>query len=84
MLCITENKADGKHRVIFQLIGGNADFPFIASDYHLTIVPADTGKGDWIKGIGTGAYSQTKFEPGVISKGKLNPKFFQEKPRSLR
>ena len=34
---IQDIKADGKYRVIFELSGGNADFPFIASDYHLTI-----------------------------------------------
>jgi len=75
---ITEIKADGKNRVIFKLSGGNADFPFIASDYHLTIVPAGTGGDDWIKGIGTGAYIQTEFEPGVVSKGKRNPNFFKK------
>jgi len=71
-------KADGKYRVIFELSGGNADFPFIASDYHLTIQPAETGKEDWIKGIGTGAYIQTEFKPGVVSKGKRNPNFFKK------
>jgi peptide/nickel transport system substrate-binding protein len=48
------------------------------SDYHLTIVPAGTSGDDWIKGIGTGAYIQTKFEPGVVSIGKRNPNFFKE------
>ena len=35
---IKEVKADGKHTVVFTLDGGNADFAFIMSDYHLTIV----------------------------------------------
>ena len=74
---IKDIKADGKHRVTFDLSGGNADFPFIISDYHLTIVPANTGKEDWIKGIGTGAYIQTRFEPGLVSRGKRNPNFFK-------
>ena len=74
---IQDIRADGKYRVIFELSGGNADFPFIASDYHLTIQPAETGKEDWIKGIGTGAYIQTKFEPGVVSMGKRNPNYFK-------
>ncbi|MDP7381919.1 MAG: ABC transporter substrate-binding protein, partial [Alphaproteobacteria bacterium] len=30
-------KADGKHAVVFELKGGNADFPFVASDYHIAI-----------------------------------------------
>jgi peptide/nickel transport system substrate-binding protein len=75
---ITDIKADGKHTVVFTLDGGNADFPFIMSDYHLTIVPAGTAGDDWIKGVGTGAYIQTKFEPGIVSIGKRNPNFFKE------
>jgi peptide/nickel transport system substrate-binding protein len=75
---IKDIKADGKHTLVFALDGGNADFPYIMSDYHLTIVPAGTSGDDWIKGIGTGAYIQTKFEPGVVSIGKRNPNFFKE------
>jgi hypothetical protein len=33
-------KADGKDTVVFTLEGGNADFAYIASDYHLPIMPA--------------------------------------------
>ena len=65
-------------RLVFTLDGGNADFPYIMSDYHLTIVPAGTAGDDWIKGIGTGAYIQSKFEPGMVSVGKRNPNFFKE------
>ena len=75
---IKDIKADGKDRLIFTLDGSNADFPYIMSDYHLTIVPAGTSGDDWIKGIGTGAYIQTKFEPGIVSAGKRNPNFFKE------
>jgi peptide/nickel transport system substrate-binding protein len=50
--------------VVFTLKGGNADFPFIMSDYHLTIFPA--GTTDIAKnGIGTGGYILESFEPGV-------------------
>ena len=75
---IKDIKADGKDTLVFTLDGGNADFPYIMSDYHLTIVPAGTAGDDWIKGIGTGAYIQTKFEPGIVSVGKRNPNFFKE------
>jgi peptide/nickel transport system substrate-binding protein len=75
---IADIKADGKNTVVFTLSGGNADFPYIASDYHLTIVPAGTKGDDWIKGVGTGAYSIEKFEPGIVSVGKRNPNFFKE------
>ncbi len=75
---ITDIKADGKDTVIFKLSEGNADFPYIASDYHLTIVPAGTKGDDWPKGIGTGAYILEKFEPGIVSIGKRNPNYFKE------
>jgi peptide/nickel transport system substrate-binding protein len=75
---ITDIKADGKNTVIFELSGGNADFPYIASDYHLTIVPAGTKGDDWPKGIGTGAYMMEKLEPGIVSVGKRNPNYFKE------
>ena len=38
---ITGIKADGKHTVVFSLEAGNADFPFIVSDYHLPIMPSE-------------------------------------------
>ena len=52
-------KADGKHRVIFDLKSPNADFPFIVSDYHISIRPA----GDMASGVGTGGYIVQNFEP---------------------
>jgi peptide/nickel transport system substrate-binding protein len=75
---IKDIKSDGKDTLVFTLDGGNADFPFFMSDYHLTIVPAGTAGDDWMKGIGTGAYILTKFEPGIVSVGKRNPNFFKE------
>ena len=62
---ITGIKADGKHTVVFSLEAGNADFPFIVSDYHLPIMPSEGGKPDWQAGIGAGAYRIKSFEPGV-------------------
>src|SRR6516162_8071253 len=37
---VKELKADDKTTVVVELEGGNADFPYIASDYHLPIMPA--------------------------------------------
>lgn len=73
---ITEIKTDGKYTVTFKLNGGNADFPFIMSDYHLVMVPA--GTTDFEKGMGTGAYELVSFEPGVRSLAKRNPNYFKE------
>lgn len=72
---ITEIKADGKHRVIFTLNGGNADFPYIMSDFHLTIQPA--GDKNYNAGIGTGGYIMDRFEPGVRCLVKRNPNYWK-------
>jgi ABC-type transport system substrate-binding protein len=40
---IKEIKKDGDNRVIFELDGGNADFPYIVSDYHIMIMPSVDG-----------------------------------------
>jgi peptide/nickel transport system substrate-binding protein len=32
-------KADGAETVVFELDGGNADFPYTVSDYHMPIMP---------------------------------------------
>jgi peptide/nickel transport system substrate-binding protein len=62
---IKEIKADGKDKVVFTLNSGNADFPFIVSDYHLAILPSKDGKIDATSGIGTGGYTIESYEPGV-------------------
>ena len=54
--------------VIFELSGGNADFPYTVSDYHMPIMPKnDDGSVDWQSGIRTGAYKLEKFDPGVTA-----------------
>ena len=50
---ISSIKADGANRVIIELSGANADFPFIVSDYHLSIMPVVGGQLDVGSGIGT-------------------------------
>ncbi len=76
---VTELKADGKDKVFFKLSGGNADFPYIVSDYHLAIMPANKdGSVDWQSGVGTGAYVKQTFEPGVRGTYKRNPNYWKE------
>jgi len=72
---ITEIKAEDKYTVSFTLESGSADFPFLMSDYHLTICPA--GTTDFMKNIGTGAYQQVNFEPGVGALAKKNSNYFK-------
>jgi len=75
---ITDIKADGKNTVIFTLKEGNADFPFIASDYHIPIIPKGTKGKDHEKGIGTGPMALKAWEPGVRFLGTRNPNYFRE------
>jgi peptide/nickel transport system substrate-binding protein len=63
-------------QVIFTLVEGNADFPALMSDYHLSIFPARDGGGiDWESGIGTGAFKLDSFEPGVAIRLLRNPEY---------
>jgi peptide/nickel transport system substrate-binding protein len=71
---ISDIKADGKSTVIFTLTGGNADFPYVMSDYHLTISPAGD---DFLAGIGTGGYVVKTYEPGVRCFVVRNPNYFK-------
>src|SRR6056297_3069272 len=63
---VTDIRADGEHAVIFTLSTGNADLPYLLSDYHLVIQPAKEDGGiDWANGIGCGPYKVTEFKPGI-------------------
>ncbi len=67
--------ADGAETVVFELDGGNADFPYIISD--IPVMPAKEGGVDWESGIRTGPYMLEKFEPGVIATFNKNPNYFK-------
>jgi peptide/nickel transport system substrate-binding protein len=60
---IQEMKKLSPNQVQITLSSGNADLPFVLTDYHLLVVP--NGFTDWAKPDGTGAYALEKFEPGV-------------------
>lgn len=60
---------DDDHTVTFQLSTGNADLPWLMTDYHLAICPAnDDGTIDWQSGDGTGPYKIVENEFGVASR----------------
>jgi peptide/nickel transport system substrate-binding protein len=75
---IADLKADGKDTVVFTMKTGNADFPFIISDYHLAILPSKDGKVDATAGIGSGGYTIESFEPGVRTKLKRFPNYWKD------
>ncbi|MFX0541398.1 ABC transporter substrate-binding protein [Roseovarius sp. S4756] len=65
--------------VIFKLDGGNADFPFILSDYHLPVLPADGEAGiDWKSGDGCGSYKIRDFNAGVSTTFERNENHWRD------
>ncbi len=57
---------DDDYTVTFKLSSGNADLPWLMTDYHLAICPAkDDGTIDWASGDGTGPYKLGDHEFGV-------------------
>ena len=74
---VADIQAEGSERVIFTLKSGNADFPYIVSDYHLPIMPAKDGKADWQSGNRTGPFIFVNFEPGVIGQAQEESQLLQ-------
>ncbi|MEQ8813943.1 MAG: ABC transporter substrate-binding protein [Thalassobaculum sp.] len=75
---ITSLKADGDN-VVLTLEAGNADLPYLLSDYHIGIMPSSgDGKVDWKSGAGTGGYIIKAFEPGVRSFLERNPNYWKQ------
>lgn len=65
---VTEITADGDLVVVVELESGNADFPFIMTDYHLPVMPAnDDGTMNWQDYIGCGSYVLDNYDAGVSS-----------------
>ncbi len=61
---ITEMTIDGMN-VVFTLADGNADFPFVLSDYHVPILPSNNGEIDVTSTDGCGPYVIDQLEQGV-------------------
>ncbi len=68
-------KADGPDTVVFELTGGNADFPANLANYQFPMLPSVDGKVD-TSGVGAGPYILDGFEPGVRAHFKKNPNAF--------
>ncbi len=73
---ITEIAVDGNN-VVITLAAGNADLPFILSDYHLPIVPSTDGRIDPTSADGCGGYVLQSFEPGVEARMTRNPNYWK-------
>lgn len=73
---INDMKIEG-NAVVISLDAGNADFPFLLSDYHLPIMASADGKIDPTSSDGCGAYVVSSFEPGVVAKMTRNPNYWK-------
>jgi peptide/nickel transport system substrate-binding protein len=67
---IAEMKKMTDHQIVFTLEAGNADFPYLLSDYHILMYPAGQVEEAIAKGIGTGLYEVVSFDPGVRFVGR--------------
>jgi len=76
LTAVKDIKADGDN-VVFELEAGNADFPYIVSDYHLVIMAEKDGAVDPTAGIGTGPYKIDNFDPGVRLVTSRNENYFK-------
>lgn len=71
-------KKQDKYTITFTLAQPNVDFPYLLSDYHVTIQPEKDGKTDWQSGVGTGGYRIKRFEPGVVTELERYPNYWKE------
>lgn len=69
---------EGDDTIVFELEGGNADFPFTLTDYHLPILPAKDGSVDWQSGDGCGSYILKDAEFGVSAMLERNPNHWRD------
>lgn len=68
-------KVNGKE-VVLVLKEGNADLPYLLTDYHLVVQP-NGGKDDPNAGISAGPYKVTVNEPGIRHGGERFPNYWQ-------
>ena len=76
---IEEIRADDKYTVTIKLAIGNADLPYVLTDYHLVMMQSDGNGGvDTTSGIGTGGYVLGSHDPGVRTKCKRFANYWKE------
>ena len=75
---ITDIVAEGDAAVRITLDAPNADFPFILSDYHFQMCPANADGTADVSGVGTGGYVLQDFNPGVRTVLSRNPEYWKE------
>jgi peptide/nickel transport system substrate-binding protein len=74
---ISEMNKITDHQIQFVLAAGNADFPYLMSDYHILMFPDGMIEEAIQKGIGTGLYAVESFDPGVRMVAKRVPNHYK-------
>ena len=72
---VKEMHADGKHRVVMQLVAKNANFPFIAGSFELI---SFKGEEPYNFANGTGSYKVKEFKPGARLMLERNPNHWRD------
>ena len=73
MESVTDLRDEGDNVLAVLLDSGNADFPFVLTDHHMVVAPANTdGTIDWQSGIGCGSYVLDHYDPGVSAELSRN------------
>lgn len=63
---VKDIRTDGENAIVITMASGNADLPYLLSDYHLVMLPSDAaGNVDWQSGDGAGPYKIVNHDPGV-------------------
>ena len=63
---VTDIKAKGDHAIVIELNQGFADLPWVMTDYHLVMLPANAdGTAEWQGQVGAGPYKITNHRPGI-------------------
>jgi peptide/nickel transport system substrate-binding protein len=75
---VADVKADDKQTLVIRLSSGDADLPYVLTDYHLVMLPADgEGKVSWGNDAGTGGYVVKTFDAGVRARLEKFPNYWK-------
>lgn len=76
---VLDVRKDGEDRVVIELAGGDADFPFKLSSFNFPIYAARAdGSLAFEDGVGVGAYRLVDFQPGIRAAFEKNPNYWND------
>ena len=72
---VTDVKKLDKHQIQITLAAGDADLPYMLTDYHVLMVP--DGFTDWANPVGTGAFRSSSSIRACASRSRRNPNYWK-------